>query len=29
LPGSWPPLTARLASRAVEGYVLNLICLVA
>src|SRR5271169_5461266 len=29
LPGSGPPLTARLASRAVEGCVLKLICLVA
>src|SRR5271165_5627792 len=28
LPGSWPPLTATLASRAVEGCVLKLICLV-
>src|SRR5271169_974297 len=29
LPGSGPPLTARLASRAVEGCVFKLICLVA
>ena len=29
LPGFGPPLTARLASRAVEGCVLKLICLVA
>jgi hypothetical protein len=29
LPGSWPPLTARVASRAVEGCALKPICLVA